>query len=78
MYEPIWVLCLDAPIATGHGHPANGRDTCTPSAGDVVLPSLTLESPSDISNAGSITVAEEGDDSFLNDVLAADLVAAAG
>ena len=58
--------------------PVNGRDTCTPSASDVVLPSLTLDSPSDVSNAGSITAAEDGDDSRLNDVLAAGSVAAAG
>ena len=55
---------------------ANGCDTCTPSAGDVVSSSLTFKSPSDVSAAGSIAVAEEEDDSFLNDVSAAGLVAA--
>ena len=40
--------------------PANGCDTSTPSAGDVVSPSVTFESPSDVSAAGSIDVAEKG------------------
>ena len=45
------------------------------SAGVVVSPSLTFEPPSDVSAAGSIAVAEEGDDNFLN-VSAAGSVAA--
>ena len=57
-------------------NPANGCDTCTPSAGDVISPSLTFKSPSNVSAAGSIAVAEEGDDSFLGDVSAAGSIAA--